>query len=291
MPLPPDAPRLLAVDVDGTLLDSSKQIPPAAAAAIAALRAEGVTVVLATGRIPPGIEAICRRLGLTGPQVCAHGGVVADPLTGEVFAARALDRAAIREQLQFARELGVDAIVAVADGFRVAEMRPGLERLFLPYDEPLPRVVGEAALAASSPIKTYLDTGAERYAEVIGKARARFGDRYTITSPDARSVELLAPGVSKLSGLEAAAARLGLAGAAFAAVGDGPNDIALLEAAIVGVALGQAPPEVVAAADRVTQTNDRGGFAQALASIYGITPCALPPPSPDRAPRRPSRAS
>jgi Cof subfamily protein (haloacid dehalogenase superfamily) len=266
-----EAPRLLVVDVDGTLLDSRKRVPESAAAAIAKLRAGGVSVVLATGRLPAGIEAICRRLDLTGPQVCAHGAVVADPLTGEVIACRPLSPAEVTEHLEFARELEVDAVVADAGGFRVTELRPGFERLFVPFDEPLPRLVrDEAELAAGSPIKTYLDTGAERYRTVLEAARERFGGHYTVTSPDEHSVELLAGGVSKLSGVQAAAAARGVDADEFVAVGDGPNDVPLLEAARISVAMGQAPAEVRSAAMFVTGSNDRDGLAAALTRIYGL---------------------
>lgn len=272
MRLAADAPRLLVLDVDGTLLDSHKHVPATAAAAIAQLRQGGVSVVLATGRLPAGIEAICRRLDLSGPQVCAHGAVVADPLTGEVVACRPLSAAEITEHLDFARELEVDAIVADAGGFRVTDLRPGFERLFVPYDEPLPRLVDEKQLLEGSPLKTYLDTGAERYRGVLEAAHERFGDRYTVTSPDSHSVELLARGVSKLSGIREAAAARGLDARGFVAVGDGPNDIPLLEAALISVAMGQAPAEVKSAATLVTDTNDHDGLAKALASIYGFDP-------------------
>jgi Cof subfamily protein (haloacid dehalogenase superfamily) len=267
-----DAPRLLVVDVDGTLLDSHKRVTDAAAAAIARLRAGGVDVVLATGRLPAGIAATCRRLNLSGPQVCAHGAVVADPLTGEVVASRPLSPAEVTEHLQFAHDLEVDAIVADAGGFRVTELRPDFERLFVPFDEPLPRLVDETELLAGSPVKTYLDTGSERYRAVLEAAEERLGDRFTITSPDGHSVELLAHGVTKLSGLRAAAAARGIDASEFVAVGDGPNDVPLLQVAQISVAMGQAPAEVRAAATFVTESNDQEGLAQALAAIYGFDP-------------------
>lgn len=272
MRLAADAPRLLVLDVDGTLLDSHKHVPDAAAAAVARLQGGGVSVVLATGRLPAGIAAICRRLHLAGPQVCAHGAVVADPLTGEVVACRPLSPAEVAEHLEFARELEVDAIVADAGGFRVTDLRPGFERLFVPYDEPLPRLVDEQQLLAGSPLKTYLDTGAERYRSVLEAAHERFGDRYTVTSPDGHSVELLAKGVSKLSGIREAAAARGLDASEFVACGDGPNDVPLLRAARISVAMGQAPAEVRSSATLVTESNDHDGLAKALASIYGFEP-------------------
>lgn len=272
MRLPPEPPRILVLDVDGTLLDSRQRLTDATRRAVAAVRGAGVDVILATGRIPSAIAGLCRELELEGEQVCMHGAVVARPLTGEIIESRPLRREEVRSQLDFARELGVQAIVAGLAGFRATELRPGTEHLFLEFDEPLPDVVDEARLAEEPALKTYLVTGEDRYQEVLASARLRFGERFTITSPDHRSVELLAAGVSKLEGVRKVAARRGLGPATFAAVGDGPNDVPLLEAAAISAAMGQAPAEVRAVASFVTESNDQDGLARALERIYTPAP-------------------
>src|ERR1035437_1915310 len=84
-------PRLLAIDLDGTLLDPNGLVRPVVRDAIATVREAGATVVLATGRSPMGAERVCLELGLGGPQISMNGAMFGSPITGEVEWARTLE--------------------------------------------------------------------------------------------------------------------------------------------------------------------------------------------------------
>ncbi|HYM96960.1 MAG TPA: HAD family hydrolase [Candidatus Sulfotelmatobacter sp.] len=263
--------RMLVCDLDGSLLDPSQQLTDAGRLAVAALRRAGIEVVLASGRIPTAMRRVCRDLGLDGPQIAMHGGFIGSPLSGEVLAAYPLDSEAVRAHLDFAERLQVPAILCYPDGFKTLTraLPADLTQFFRPFDEPLPEVVPDPELLVTTqPIKTFLHTGAARYAEVRAAAQHNFGHRFTITSANERSVELLGADVDKAAAARLLARRSGLTMREVAAIGDGPNDIELLRAAGASAAMGQANPEVKAAACFIARSNAEDGAADAIAHFF-----------------------
>ena len=166
-------PRLLAIDLDGTLLDPDGLVRPVVRDAIATVREAGVTVVLATARSPMGAEQVCLELGLTGPQI-----MFGSPITGEVEWARTLEPDEVRSHLDFARAWGLSPTLCLLDGF-AAELAPGAT---LPTD--LPHFVVQSklrvepsldAVAGDAVIRTYFPTGPAIHTTVVRALQARFG--------------------------------------------------------------------------------------------------------------------
>jgi Cof subfamily protein (haloacid dehalogenase superfamily) len=284
-PAPADLPRprLLACDIDGTILDDDGILRPAVARALATVRASGVDVVLATGRSPwSGIRELAGMLGLAGPQITMQGALVADPASGQVHRLRALPPAVYRDALRFAGELGLDPIVGLLDGHRA-------ERL---ADDVLPFVVPAAAggtfryvedldsLLEARPIRLFLPTGPERHRAVRAAARERFDGSASIVWGDLTGVEILAPGTTKGEAIAWLAVARGLDLDEVAAIGDAPNDTEMLRAAGRSAAMGSAPAEVRAVADVVVPPSAADGLIDALAWFF-----------PDLAPRLRGRRS
>jgi Cof subfamily protein (haloacid dehalogenase superfamily) len=266
-------PKLLISDLDGTLLDPDHVLRPRTRAMVRALRDAGVEVVLASGRIPPAMESICRELDLDAPQITCHGAMVVSPITGEVVSRHPLGAEDVRAHLAFAEEQGVPAVLCYADGFKVEKMHPGIVAIFEPYDEPLPEVVPDLdELAGSEPLKVYLWTQASQYAMVLAEARARFEGRNTVTSGDELGVEFLAPDANKETAAAELAAAMDLDMDEVAAIGDGPNDERLLRAAGLSAAMAHASREVRAAATLVVPGNDEEGAAEAMARMFPSIP-------------------
>ncbi|HEV8572339.1 MAG TPA: HAD family hydrolase [Actinomycetota bacterium] len=279
-------PKLLISDLDGTLLDPDHILRPRTRAMVRALRRAGVEVVLASGRIPPAMESICRELDLDGPQITTHGAMVVSPFSGEVVSRHPLGPDDVRAHLEFAQEIGVPAVLCYADGFKVERMDPGIAAIFEPYDEPLPEVVPDLdQLAGSEPLKVYLWAEADQYASVLAEARRRFEGRNTVTSGDERGVEFLAPDANKETAASELAAAMGLDMAEVAAIGDGPNDVALLRSAGISAAMAHASREVQEAATYVVPSNREEGAAVAMARMFPSIP--LPDTSDEAAPGRP----
>lgn len=261
--------RLLVADLDGTLLAPGGILSDRVRDAVATLTGAGVRVVLASGRVPHAMRRICGVLGLSGPQIAMQGSLVADPETEEVLASWPLSRGDVLEHLAFARSVGAQPLLCLQAGFLTESMSPEVEALFAPYDEPLPAIVPDLASRADDAIvKTFLYTPPGTYDAVWGAAHAHFGGRYTITSGDEHSVELLHPEASKGGALRVVAAHFGVPLARTAAIGDGRNDILMLQAAGRSAAMAQARPEVRDAADVVVPGNLEDGAVEAIAWFF-----------------------
>jgi Cof subfamily protein (haloacid dehalogenase superfamily) len=265
----PGEPRLLALDLDGTLLGPDGDVPPRTRAAIERLRAGGVHVVLASGRAPAGMRRLCQELGLDDPQITMQGALIASPLTGSVLAAWRLEPAEARAHIAFAHQAGAVPLLCFADGFRSEVLTHELKAWLETYEEPLPLIVPNLdRLVEERPIKTYLYTPRGTHEQVWDAANRAFHGRATVTSGDEDSVELLPPGASKGKALRTLAAHLRIPLAEVAAIGDGRNDIAMLRLAGRSAAMAQARPEVREAADLVVPSNSEEGALEALERFY-----------------------
>ncbi len=252
-------PKLAALDVDGTLVDETNALSPAVHDAVVALAEAGVAIVVATGRAMPGAMEVIERLGLQdGTAVTSNGAIVIGYHPVEVLHSVTFDASeAVRRVL----ESVPDALVAVEEvgvGYRVnapfpeGEVRGRItvEDVDSLVSEPVSRVVIRAP-----------EHDAREFAEVVeglGLTETNYYIGYTAW------LDLAPEGVSKASGLEMVCARLDLAPTDVLAVGDGFNDVEMLEWAGRGVAMGQAPAHVQAVADAVTGTIAEDGLAAEL---------------------------
>ena len=252
-------PKLVALDVDGTLVDGDNRMSAAVHEVVTAIRDSGIETVISTGRAIDGVMDTVGKLGFDrGLAVASNGAVVFtyDPV--EVIHSVTFDASdAVRRVM----EQVPDAIVAVEElgtGFRVNRPFPEAEfsGQFVVDDvesliaEPVTRVV----------IRSTDHTPAEFTAIVhdLGLTGTNYFIGYSAW------LDLAPEGVSKASGLDVVCERLGLTAADVLAVGDGNNDVEMLQWAGRGVAMGQSPDSLKAVADAVTGTIDEDGLAQEL---------------------------
>lgn len=264
-------PRLLACDIDGTILDDRGILRPAVRHAIGTIAGSGVDVVLATGRSPwSGVADLAARLGLDGPQITMQGALLSVPATGEVHRLRALPPALYRDAIRFGDELGLDPLVALLDGHRAVRLRDGGELFVLPlvegehfwYVNDLERLVDQR------PIRVFFPTDPERHLAVRRAAAARFGGRASIVWSDLTGFEVLAPGTHKGEAVAWLAASRGIGLDEVAAVGDAANDTEMLRVAGRSAAMGSAPGEVGACADIVVPASGDLGVLHAFAWFF-----------------------
>lgn len=256
-------PRLVALDIDGTLLDAQERIAPAVRDAVTVARSTGVHVVLSTGRSTFGITRILESLDLTGGYVVASNGAVTFSYWPvEIDGAVTFDA---RETVKLLMEHVPDALVAVeviGRGYRVNRPFPEGEITGEMWIESVEELVAE-------PVTRVIIRDPSQSAEEFVELAERLGLHGTNYFVGYTAWLDLAPeGVSKASGLARIAEQVGVEQADVLAIGDGRNDIEMLRWAGRGVAMGQSPLSVQNAADDVTATLTDDGVAVELARWF-----------------------
>ncbi|MEU1984611.1 HAD family hydrolase [Nocardia sp. NPDC019395] len=263
-------PKLVASDVDGTLIDPYERVTARTRAVVEALVADGVRFVLATGRPPRWIAPVVAGLGFAPLCVCGNGAVLYDAETDRVLATIALDvptlawLADLAEKVLPGCGLAAERVSASAHDAATPQFvsSPQYEHAWLNPDD---TAVARDEVIDSPAIKMLIRLPGARSGDMAATLAEHIGDRADITySTDHGLVEISAPGVTKAHGLRTIGERFGIAPAEMVAFGDMPNDIPMLRMAGLGVAMGHAHPEVLAAADEVTGTNAEDGVARVL---------------------------
>ena len=260
---------LIAIDCDGTLLDSNKNISIGAEQAIRKARARGVTIALVTGRNPPVLQRVINKLNLAGPFIGSGGSFVADLATGEVIERHTLLMEDVEALVRLCRKLKVVLFIDhnnwmmtefVTEPLLRIKEEQGYEWQIVPdllkaIPEPPEKglVMGE-----NEKLKTICDDFASRHRPV----------NITFTSP--ASMDVLPYGVSKGTALKALAAHLKIPAERIAVIGDYLNDLDMFAVAGKAVAMGNAHEQVKEAADLIAPSNDEGGVAWAINNLLNL---------------------
>ncbi|MCX4096619.1 HAD family hydrolase [Nocardia sp. alder85J] len=261
---------MVATDVDGTLIDEREQVSARTRAAVAALVADGVPFVLATGRPPRWIAPVVAGLAHAPLCVCGNGAVVYDSATDRILESSTLDPAeldwiaGLAERLLPGCGLAAERVGRSAHDAATPQFvsSPEYEHAWLNPDDTR---VSRAEVVAAPAIKMLIRVRGAQSADMVTALAPALDGRADITySTNNGLIEVSAPGVTKASGLATVAERLGVEHAALIAFGDMPNDVPMLELAGHGVAMANAHPAALAAADEVTGTNFEDGVARIL---------------------------
>lgn len=263
-------PALIASDVDGTLLDPAERITDRTRQAVQAAVADGVTFVLATGRPPRWIPPVVEQLGFAPVAVCANGAVLYDAAADRIISAETLSVDTLTELAEItarsvpgaglaAERIGRSAHDTATPQFVSA---PGYEHAWLNPDN---TEVSHRDLLSAPAVKLLVRKPGMPSSELAARLARHIGTLGDITySTNDGLVEISAIGISKAMGVEQVAHPLDIGSEDVVAFGDMPNDVPMLQWAGHGVAMGNAHPEAMAAANEVTAANDDDGLARVL---------------------------
>lgn len=273
--------RLLALDVDGTLLDRGGTLRPSTAAAVARAARAGIRPVLCTGRRYRRARPVADRLGLHSPLVCNSGALVKDPadhrtlwradLDADLFAAAlALFRDHDEPAVSFT-DLGPEQADFLITGYPTG--RPLFDEYVAlnrehaavdPFWTGRPGPAGHFHLCAIGDRPAMLAFEGAAHEALGGRVRTfvQKSPRYAGTM-----CELLRVDASKWAAVLHVAGLWGVGPAEICAVGDDMNDLPMIAGAGLGVAMGHAPPAVLAAADLVTGDHDNDGVAMLVDGV------------------------
>lgn len=260
--------RLIATDLDGTLLRSDESVSQRTRSALAAATDAGAAHIVVTGRGVPWTRHILDDLGYKGLAVCGQGAQVYDVGEHRLVTSVTLDRklaavalakieAEVGPLYLAASRDGLDGDVLVGPGYSVTGALPST-----PFTD-------VADLWAAPLNKIYVQHPQLSDDELAQAAQRVAGGFVTVVMSGAGIVELLPLGLSKATGLSLAARRLGLKAADTIAFGDMPNDIPMFAWASYGVAMADAHEELKAVADEVTSSHDEDGIAVVVERLLG----------------------
>jgi len=273
--------KLLAVDLDGTLLDSQGRLSAANRAALHRAHEAGLRVCLCTGRCLTETRPVIEQIGLDlDHAVVVCGAIVSDARTGATLHCDALDEAAADEICRFFLDRGYSVAVlhdAWSTGFDYSLVRgqtyhEGFGRWFSVMPCTVrPHATGQPWPAP--PVRATVIESAGKLEALSPQVRAAFpADRTRfnfihVPVYDVYVLEFFAPLVNKWYGVRKLCRRFGIAAAEVAAIGDAINDLELVAEAGLGLAVANACPPVLAAADVVTASNDEDGVTEAVERI------------------------
>lgn len=256
--------------MDGTLFDDDETVSPRTRAAVRAAVAGGAQFVLATGRPPRWIRPVVDALGFAPMAVCANGAVIYDPATDTVVSARTLSVDTLAQLAEIATRVIPGAGLAVERiGKRAHDTAtpqfissPGYEHAWLNPDN---TEVSIEDLLSAPAIKLLIRKAGATSADMAAELSRYIGVNGDLTySTNNGLVEITPQGISKATGVREVAEPLGISDAHVVAFGDMPNDVPMLRHAGLGVAMGNAHPDALAAADEVTTRNSDDGVARVL---------------------------
>lgn len=264
--------RLIALDIDGTLLDSDRQVRPRVRRAIEAAQQNGIVVTLATGRRYRGTVGIAEDVGIEAPLVLNNGNLIFDVAAGQDLYHQPLALRTTRLAISIMHDRGFSPVLYrhVETGPDVFYDRPSDDTRFWQWEpgvaEQVPHLL-QASAPAPDKILVHDERGRIQELEATLKEALPGHWRSYVTggaTDEYAILELFHGACSKAGGLRRLTRLLGIERRHVLAIGDHVNDVEMLAWAGLGVAMANAPPDVQRHARLLTRSNDDEGVAEAI---------------------------
>jgi Cof subfamily protein (haloacid dehalogenase superfamily) len=256
--------RLIACDLDGTLLTSGHTVSARTVAAIDGARAAGAQFCIITGRMFRSAVRFAELLSLDTPLAAYNGALIKSAKTGEIYFSRPLEMKIAGEILSFARKRGLYLQKYLNDRLYVEKINEKA-RSYSQKVSVAAQEEGDAFYDLSAPPdKLLFVVEPSEQAQVADEIQREFAGRVFVTSSSPRFIEIVSCGVNKGEALAVISRLLRVERQAVMACGDSFNDAEMLDFAGLSVAMGNAAPEIKAAADFVSAGNDEDGVALAI---------------------------
>ena len=264
--------KILALDIDGTLTDSKKEITPRVNAAIDRLHSDNIPVLLVSGRPTEGIIPIANEIDLfqnAGYILAFNGGKIIDCKTNEVVYNKYIPEELVPHICNFAYESGL-TVLTYKDGKIISN---NADDEFLAIEARINKMeavkVDDLIKEAPAHCDKFLLVGDEKLCEKKVEEMAElFKDKLNIFRSEPFFIEVVPKGIDKAESLEVLLSKLGLTRDDLVACGDGRNDVTMVNYAGMGVAMENACDDVKKVADFITASNDQDGVAIAIEKFF-----------------------
>jgi hypothetical protein len=254
---------MVAMDIDGTLLNSEHEVPQENLVAINAIRSAGVLATLVTGRSTFSLVPVFEQLELDIPYICSGGAEIIDPSTGESIDRRVIARSDLEFIVTTAREHKTAMFFSLPDGIYY-EAPPGSREDWTPSRAyqviQVEDILSENTVSA---VKVALYGDPDRLSRIEATIR-HHGTALHLAYPLEVFLDVTHEDANKGAALIRLANQLDVSLERILAIGDADNDLSMFDVAGLSIAMGNAAPQVKAAADRIAPTNDENGVAWAL---------------------------
>jgi hypothetical protein len=261
---------LIAIDLDGTLLDDAKQISPRTTAALSALSDRGIKIIIASARPPRSVRHLYKQLSLNTWQINYNGALIWDEIAQKSVFHRPMSGSLAREIIEFARSRHPETLITCeildrwfTDRFDQSHTTE-TGRLFKPD------VIAPLNDFCSNDItKLLLLADPKVIAEIELLLAKQFAEKVAIVRTDPNLIQIMDRGVSKAAALKLVAEHYQIPMNKVMAIGDAPNDLGMLEIAGIAVAMQNASDAVKNVADWIAPSNNDDGVYAALGR-YGL---------------------
>ncbi|HHW26408.1 MAG TPA: HAD family phosphatase [Firmicutes bacterium] len=257
--------RMVAIDVDGTLLDSKHRLSPENRDELVRVHDQGVQVVLATGRMPELIEDLLEELGIGVHLVCANGALVRQHGREESLVDETIPMDIALEILDVVSKLDRYHYIYSTDGFVVGDaLHRGHGHKTSPRNIVHPDLAAYVRETGKPPRKICSMGSDEELLALQASSLERWGKHVNAWLGGHGGLEYVPAGCSKKRGVSMLAEAFGFTLREVMAIGDADNDLEMVRDSGLGVAMGNASPPLKAVAKYVTATNDESGVAKAV---------------------------
>lgn len=267
--------KILALDIDGTLLNSKKEITPVVEKAITSLQNRGIPVLIVSGRPAQGIRHVAEAIHFKergGYILSFNGGKIIDCRTGETVYSKPIDSLYYKEIIEYANTL--NASILTYDGDDIITEKP--DNKYVDIESKVVRMpvrkvdnLYEAISKDNVVVDKFLIAGEPEYMMSKVSAMAEhFKGRLNVFMSEPFFIEVVPLGIDKAASLEVLLSRLGMTRAELVACGDGRNDVTMIGYAGMGVAMGNACEEVKAVSNYITASCDEDGVAVAIEKFF-----------------------
>ncbi|MDU2063568.1 MAG: Cof-type HAD-IIB family hydrolase [Sporomusaceae bacterium] len=256
--------RLVAIDLDGTLLQENLTVSPRTIAALQSAVAKDVVVTIATGRMFASAVIFAKQIGLDVPLITYNGALIQSALSGEVLYHQPIPSPIAKEILTLFQDKGW-YIQAYADDKLYVDQLNAIAKTYASRVKVEAVAIGKDLYRlAKAPTKLLGMVGEQQVASVIDELHRLYPGEIYATSSQPGYVEIMHAAVNKGAALDFLAKRFSISQEEVMALGDSLNDTDMISFAGWGVAMGNGASAVKAIAQAVTDTNDNDGVAKAI---------------------------
>lgn len=259
--------KLIALDLDDTLLNSNFEISERNAAAIHHAQAAGIIVMIATGRMFNSAKKFADFLDLDLPMVTYNGALVKGSRSQKIYAEQPIKLATALELLAYCKERGYYIQAYQGEQLLVKENNAFSRRYTEISGIPATPVGEELYHIKKAPYKLLMMTRPEEFDRTWKDVEKNFAGKVDVTSSKDNFLELMEPGVNKWHAVQAVAQLYRIRPEEIMCIGDSNNDLVMIKNAGLGVAMGNAKDRVRQAAKLVTASNNEDGVALAIETV------------------------